>query len=269
MEQKKKLTVRCFKKKKEKGDKICVLSLYDAPTAKLAEECGIEMILVGDSLGMTVLGYENTIPVTIEESLHHCAAVARGAKFAFIVGDMPFMTYHINAEKAMENAARYLQEAGVDGVKLEGGRAIAPTVKRLVSAGIPVMGHIGLLPQSILTEGGYRVAGRTEKEAESLLEDAKALEDAGAFCIVLECILAPVAKKITESIGIPTIGIGAGPFCNGQVQVVNDILGLFTDFIPKHSKRYINLNSEIQKVFSDYVNEVKGSKFPGEENSFN
>lgn len=264
----KKLTVLHFRRKKEKGEKITALSLYDAPTARLAEECGVELILVGDSLGMTVLGYRNTIPVTIEQSLHHCAAVARGAKFAFVVGDMPFMTYHPSFETAMKNAARYLQEAGVDGVKLEGGRHMAPTVERLVKAGVPVMGHIGLMPQNVLTEGGYKIHGKTEKEASALLDDAKSLEDAGAFCIVLEGIPAAVAGKITSSLKIPMIGIGAGPLCDGQIQVVNDILGLFTDFIPKHAKRYADLGAEIRKVFSSYCEEVNSGKFPSKEHSF-
>jgi 3-methyl-2-oxobutanoate hydroxymethyltransferase len=264
----KKITVRYFRQKKENSEKILALTAYDAPTAKFAEECGIELILVGDSLGMALLGYKSTIPVTIEQSLHHCAAVARGAKFAFIVGDMPFMTYHPSAKTAMVNAARYIQEAGVDGVKLEGGKSIAGTVGKLVKAGVPVMGHIGLLPQSVLTQGGYRIAGKTKDDEQRLVADAKALEDAGAFCVVLECIPAELSARITESLKIPTIGIGAGPKCDGQVQVVNDILGLFTDFIPKHTKRYANLSEEIKKAFTAYANEVRSGKFPGGENSF-
>lgn len=264
----KKITIRYFRQKKENGEKILALTAYDAPTAKLAEECGIDLILVGDSLGMALLGYKSTIPVTIEQSLHHCAAVTRGAKFAFVVGDMPFMTYHPSIKTAMVNAARYIQEAGVDGVKLEGGRTIAKTVDKLVQAGVPVMGHIGLLPQSVLTQGGYRIAGKTNEDEQRLIDDAKALEDAGAFCVVLECMPAELAARITESVRIPTIGIGAGPKCDGQVQVVNDILGLFTDFVPKHAKRYANLSEEIKKAFASYASEVKSGKFPGKENSF-
>lgn len=268
MKLEKKLTVSHFRKRKEKGEKIVCLTAYDAPTAKLAEECGVELILVGDSLGMAVLGYKTTIPLTLEQSLHHCKAVRRGAKFSFIVGDMPFMTYQISPEEAMRNAARYMQEACVDAVKIEGGSAMAHTVERLVSAGVPVMGHIGLLPQNILTAGAYKVAGRTEDEAARLMNDAKALQDAGAFCIVLEAIPAALAKVISSELLIPTIGIGAGPDCDGQVQVVNDILGLFTDFVPKHTKRYASLSEDIRKAFSSYVKDVGERKFPTEENSF-
>jgi len=264
----KKITVSCFRKRKEKGEKIVCLTAYDAPTAKIAEDCGVELILVGDSLGMALLGYKNTIPVTIEQVIHHCSAVRRGANMAFIVADMPFMTYNASVERALLNAARFLQEAGTDAVKLEGGAKIAPTVERMVDSGIPVMGHIGLLPQNILTSGAYRIAGKTEKEAERLLRDAKALQDAGAFSIVLEAIPAELAKIISENLSIPTIGIGAGVHCDGQVQVVNDILGLFTDFVPKHTRRYANLSEEIKKAFNSYVNDVKGGQFPSSENSF-
>lgn len=264
----KKLTVSDFRKMRETGKKIVVLTAYDAPTAKFAEECGVDMILVGDSLGMTVLGYKNTIPVTIEESLHHCKAVRRGVENAFIVGDMPFMTYHPSVEIALKNAARYLQEGGVDAVKLEGGRVIASTVEKLVIAGVPVLGHIGLLPQSVLTSGGYRIAGRTEDEAVRLLDDAKALADAGVFAVVLEGIPANVSRRITESIKIPTIGIGAGPECSGQVQVINDILGLFTEFTPKHAKRYAELDKEIKRAVTAYVEDVQKGVFPDEDHSF-
>lgn len=264
----KKLTVRDFRRKKEKNDPIVVLTAYDAPTAKLAEQAGVEILLVGDSMGNTILGYKNTIPVTLEQSLHHCAAVARGAKNAFIVGDMPFMTYQISPEQAMENAARYLQEAGADAVKIEGGEKVAPTVERLVGAGVPVMAHIGLLPQSVLTVGGYRIVGKEKEEKERLIADAKALENAGAFSLVIEGVPAAVGEAITKAVSIPTIGIGAGVKCDGQVQVINDILGLFTDFIPKHTKRYANLGEEIEKALSEYVGDVKNRAFPGEEHSF-
>ncbi len=257
-----KLTVKYFLQKKEKGEKIISLSLYDAPTARLAEECGVELLLVGDSMGNTILGYRNTIPVTIEQSLHHCAAVARGAKFAFLAGDMPFMTYHISAEQAMANAARYLQEVGMDAVKLEGGAHMAPTVARLVRAGVPVLGHIGLLPQNLLTEGGYRMTGKSSAEAEKIIADAKSLEDAGAFAVILECMPPELAAEITSKVKIPTIGIGAGPDCDGQIQVVNDILGLFTDFVPKHAKRYAKLGDEIKKAFGEYAKDVHGRRFP-------
>lgn len=264
----KKLTVSYFRKQKEKQQKIIAVTAYDAPTARLAEQAGVELILVGDSLGMTVLGYKTTIPVTIEQSLHHCSAVVRGVEHAFVVGDMPFMTFKISPEDALRNAARYLREAGTDAVKIEGGVQMAPTVERLVNAGVPVMGHIGLLPQNVKTSGGYKIQGRTEDEVQRLLQDAVSLEQAGAFCVVLEGIPAEVSKKITASLRIPTIGIGAGVFCDGQVQVISDILGLFTDFLPKHAKRYANLSEEISKALADYVKEVKDSRFPGEEHSF-
>lgn len=253
---------------REAHKKIVALTAYDAPTAKLAEAAGVHLILVGDSMGNTVLGYENTIPVTIEESLHHCKAVRRGVGNAFVVGDMPFMTYHPSEECALKNAARYLQEGGCDAVKLEGGRVIAPTVKRMVNAGVPVLAHIGLLPQSVLISGGYRIAGRTEDEAVRLLDDAKSLEEAGAFAVVLEGIPADVSRRITESINIPSIGIGAGPECSGQIQVVNDILGLFSEFVPKHAKRYAELDKEIRKAFAEYVEDVSKGTFPDEEHSF-
>lgn len=264
----KKLSVKYFREKKERGEKVIALTAYDSPTAKLAEECGVELILVGDSLGMAVLGYKTTIPVTIEQSLHHCAAVRRGAKCSFIVGDMPFMTYQTCPEEAMRNAAKYLQIACVDGVKLEGGENMAATVARLVDAGVPVMGHIGLLPQNLLTSGGYKITGRTNDEACRLLNDAKSLEDAGAFCVVLEGIPTEVSKKITESVSIPTIGIGAGVHCDGQIQVVHDLLGFFSDFVPKHAKQYAKLNEVIKKAFSEYSSEVSSGKFPGKEHSF-
>jgi 3-methyl-2-oxobutanoate hydroxymethyltransferase len=263
----KKLTVRHFRQCKDRGERIVALSVYDATTARLAAACGVELLLVGDSLGMTVLGYDNTIPVTLAQSLHHCTAVARGAGTAFVVGDMPFMTYQPSIETALVNAARYLQEARVDGVKLEGGRHMAPTVERLVLAGVPVMGHIGLLPQNVLTAGGYRIAGKTEEEAARLRDDARALADAGAFSLVLEGIPADVARTITDAVPIPTIGIGAGPGCDGQIQVVNDILGLFTDFVPKHAKRYADLDRALRDTFSAYTDDVRNGTFPGPEHS--
>lgn len=268
MPEKKKITVSRIRKMKQEHTPIAMLTAYDAPTARLAELCGMDMILVGDSLGMAVLGYENTLSVTLEESLHHCAAVKRGAPHAFIVGDMPFMTYQISPEQALANAARYLQEAKCDAVKIEGDREMAPTVRRLTGAGVPVMGHIGLRPQQLLVEGGYRIAGKTETAAEALFNDAKAMQDAGAFAIVLECIPAKLAKELSESLDIPTIGIGAGVGCDGQVQVVNDLLGLFTDFIPKHAKRYANLSAEIERAFKEYVDDVKNRRFPTDANSF-
>lgn len=264
----KKLTVSDFRKMRDTQKKIVALTAYDAPTAKFAELAGVHLILVGDSMGNTILGYENTIPVTIEESLHHCRAVKRGVENAFIVGDMPFMTYHPSIEFALKNAARYLQEGGCDAVKLEGGKVMAPTVERMVNAGVPVLGHIGLLPQSVLTSGGYRIAGKTADEADRLVDDACSLENAGAFGVVLEGIPADVSRRITAAVNIPTIGIGAGPECSGQIQVVTDILGLFSEFIPKHSKRYAELDKIISKAFSDYVQEVTKGTFPDEDHSF-
>jgi 3-methyl-2-oxobutanoate hydroxymethyltransferase len=264
----KKLTVRSFEKMKKDEIKITALTAYDAPTAKFAEKCGVDLILVGDSLGMTVLGYKTTVQVTLEQSLHHCAAAVRGTNNAFVVGDMPFMTHQPSVEIALRNAARYLQEAEVDAVKVEGGADIAETVSKMTSAGVPVLGHIGLLPQKVKTAGGYRIAGKSEKEETALLEDAKALQEAGVFAIVLEGIPARVAKRITNSLVIPTIGIGAGPDCDGQIQVINDILGLFTDFTPKHARRYANLDKEIEKALTNYTNDVKTGKFPSKAESF-
>ncbi len=263
-----KINVNYFRKKKEDKEKIIALTAYDASTAKFAEEAGVELILVGDSLGMAVLGYETTVPVTIEQSLHHCKAVANSAKKAFVVGDMPFMTYQISAEQAMTNAARYLQEGGVNAVKIEGGKDMASTVERLVNAGVPVMGHIGLLPQKVLTSGGYKIAGKNADETTRLIEDAKALEAAGIFSLVLECMPAEVAKEISEAVSIPTIGIGGGVDCDGQIQVVNDILGLFTEFLPRHARRYAHLGEEIKKAFSSYVSDVSNKQFPADEESF-
>jgi 3-methyl-2-oxobutanoate hydroxymethyltransferase len=264
----KRINVNYFKQKKKANEKIVALTAYDAPTAKFAEEAGIELILVGDSLGMAVLGYDTTIPVTIEESIHHCCAVRRGAHGAFIVGDMPFMTYRLSIESTLKNAARYMQEAMVDAVKVEGGKEIADTIKMLVTAGVPVLGHIGLLPQSVKTAGGYKITGRTDLQAENLLEDALAVQDAGAFAVVLEGVTKDVAKHITEKLEIPTIGIGAGVFCDGQIQVVNDLLGLFTDFVPKHAKQYVNLGERIKEAFESYHSDVTSSTFPTDKNSF-
>ena len=261
-------TVLTFAKAKEDGVKLSMLTSYDYSMARLVDEAGINSILVGDSLGNVMLGYEDTTPVTMEDMIHHTAAVARGAKNALIVGDMPFMTYQISPEQALANAARYLQEAKCDAVKIEGDREMAPTVRRLTGAGVPVMGHIGLRPQQLRVEGGYKIAGKTETAAEALFNDAKAMQEAGAFAIVLECIPAKLAKELSESLDIPTIGIGAGVGCDGQVQVVNDLLGLFTDFIPKHAKRYANLSAEIERAFKEYVDDVKNRRFPTDANSF-
>jgi 3-methyl-2-oxobutanoate hydroxymethyltransferase len=262
------ITVNQIKEMKQKGEKLAMLTAYDYSTAKIIDEAGIPLILVGDSLGMVVLGYESTIPVTMEEMLHHTRAVVRGTKQAMVIGDMPFMTYHISAEDALKNAARFIQEGGAQAIKLEGGVTVAGKVKRIVECGIPVMGHIGLTPQSIHQFGGFKVQGKTPEAAKRLLEDALALEEAGAFAIVLETIPTPLARIITKKVTIPTIGIGAGIHCDGQVQVINDILGSYTEFVPKHAKQYVKLTDIIAKAVSQYQSEVKTGDFPTEKQGY-
>jgi 3-methyl-2-oxobutanoate hydroxymethyltransferase len=262
------ITASQIKEMKRQGEKIAMVTAYDYPMSKLVDEAGMPIILVGDSLGMVVLGYESTIPVTMDEMIHHTKAVVRGAKHALIIGDMPFMTYHISTEDALRNAARFIQEGGAQAVKLEGGETVAEKISRIVAAGIPVQGHIGLTPQSIHQLGGYKVQGKTAEVAARLLNDAKALESAGAFSIVLECIPTPLAKLITERVSVPTIGIGAGKHCDGQVQVISDLLGLYTDFVPKHAKQYTKLQESISTSVSDYISEVKAGKFPTSKQSY-
>ncbi len=262
------VTINQIKEMKPKGEKITMLTAYDYATAKIVDEVGVPLILVGDSLGMVVLGYESTIPVTMEEMLHHTKAVVRGTKQAMVIGDMPFMTYHVSVDDALRNAARFIQEGGAQAVKLEGGVVVAEKVKRIVECGIPVMGHIGLTPQSIHQFGGFKVQGKTPEAAIRLLKDAQALEEAGAFSIVLETVPAPLASLITQKIGIPTIGIGAGIGCDGQVQVINDILGSFADFVPKHAKQYTRLTDIIRTAVTEYHNEVKAGSFPTDKQSF-
>jgi 3-methyl-2-oxobutanoate hydroxymethyltransferase len=262
------VTITEIKEMKQKKDKIPMLTAYDYATARMIDEAGVPAILVGDSLGMVMLGYESTIPVTIEDMLHHTKAVARGARKALVIGDMPFMTYHISMADALRNAARLIQEGGAQAVKLEGGEAVAETVRRLVECGIPVMGHIGLTPQSVNQLGGFKVQGRGPEEARKLLKDACTLEEAGVFSVVLECTPAPLSRLITERLGIPTIGIGAGPDCDGQVQVVSDLLGLYTDFVPKHAKQYVKLAGEIRAAVSSYISEVKSVTFPTAAHSY-
>jgi len=262
------VTITEIKEMKQKKEKIPMLTAYDYVTAEMVDEAGVPLILVGDSLGMVMLGYESTIPVTMDEMIHHTKAVVRGAKKALVVGDMPFMTYHISLSDALHNAARFIQEAGAQAVKLEGGEIVADTVRRLVGCGIPVMGHIGLTPQSIHQLGGFKVRGKGLEEGRKLLNDARILEEAGAFAIVLECIPAPLSKLITQKLAIPTIGIGAGPDCDGQVQVISDLLGLYTEFVPKHAKQYARLAGEIKTAVSSYVGEVKSGDFPTAEQSY-
>jgi 3-methyl-2-oxobutanoate hydroxymethyltransferase len=262
------VTINQIKEMKQKGEKIVMLTAYDYTTAKLVESAGIPMILVGDSLGNVVLGYDTTIPVTMDVMIHHTKAVVKGTSKAMIIGDMPFMTYHVSVEDALRNAARFLQEAGTQAVKLEGGVTVAEKVKRLVDCGIPVMGHIGLTPQSINQFGGHKIQGKTPEAAKRLLEDARVLERAGAFAVVLETVPAALATLITKKISIPTIGIGAGAGCDGQVQIVNDILGSHTGYIPKHAKQYAKIRDIMSNAFTEYYNDVKSGKFPAEEHSF-
>jgi len=261
------ITINQIKDMKQKGEKITMLTAYDYATAKIVDEVGIPLILVGDSLGMVVLGYESTIPVTMEEMIHHTKAVVRGTKQAMVIGDMPFMTYHISVDDALKNAARFIQEGGAQAIKLEGGVTVADKVSRIVECGIPVMGHIGLTPQSIHQFGGFKVQGKSPEAAKKLLNDAQALEEAGAFAIVLETVPAQLATLITQKIGIPTIGIGAGIGCDGQVQVINDTLGSFTEFVPKHAKQYAKLVDIIRAAVTEYDNEVKAGSFPTDKQS--
>ena len=244
-----------------------MITAYDAPSAAAAFDAGIDVLLVGDSLAPTVLGYRNTLPVTMEQMLHHAAAVRRGAPGAFVVFDLPFMSYQESMEKALHNAGRALKEADCDAVKLEGGAEMAPLIDALVSAGIPVMAHVGLQPQKVQTSGGYRIQGRTPEAAERILADARAVEEAGAFAVVLECIPAELGKSVTESLMIPTIGIGSGSDCSGQVQVMNDVLGLF-EATPKHAKRYAEIGRMIREALGSYASEVRGGVFPDDEHSF-
>jgi len=262
------VTIIDIKEMKQRKEKMPMLTAYDYVTAKMVDEAGVPLILVGDSLGMVMLGYESTIPVTMEEMIHHTKAVVRGAKKALIIGDMPFMTYHISVSDTLHNAARFIQEGGAQAVKLEGGEVVAEKVRRLVDCGIPVMGHIGLTPQYIHQLGGFKVKGKAVEEAKKLLRDARILEEAGAFAIVLECTPAPLSKLITQKLAIPTIGIGAGPDCDGQVQVIGDLLGLYTDFVPRHAKQYARLAGEIKTAVSSYISEVKSLSFPTMEHSY-
>ncbi|MBI2854421.1 MAG: 3-methyl-2-oxobutanoate hydroxymethyltransferase [Chloroflexi bacterium] len=262
------VTVSQIKDMKSRGEKIAMVTAYDYATAKLVDEAGMPMILVGDSLGMVVLGYASTIPVTMDEMIHHTKAVVRGTRDALVIGDMPFMTYHTSIPDALRNAARFIQEGGAHAIKLEGGEPVADTVRRLVQCGIPVVGHIGLTPQSIHQLGGFKVQGKSREAAQQLLRDARALEEAGAFAIVLESVPAALSRLITERAAIPTIGIGGGPYCDGQVQVISDILGLFTDFVPKHAKRYATVADTIKNVASTYISEVRSGAFPTEKQSY-
>lgn len=266
-ETRKKNTVRTFQLKKQRAQPITMLTAYDYPGALAVDRAGIDSILVGDSLGMVVLGYENTLPVTMEDMLHHCKAVARGAKYALLVGDMPFMSYQASIGDAVRNAGRFLQEAGMDAVKLEGGRERAEAIRAIVGAGIPVMGHLGLTPQSLHKFGGFRAQGKSATAAKQLLEDASYLQDSGCFSIVLEAVPVQLAELVSQRMDIPTIGIGAGAGCDGQVLVTHDLLGTFDRFTPKFVKRYAEINAEVIKAITAYKLDVESKRFPSEEHS--
>ncbi len=263
-----KVTIAALQKKKETGQKITMMTAYDYPTAGLVDQAGIDTILVGDSLGMVVLGYESTVPVTMDEMIHHCKAVSRGAKSSFIIGDMPFMSYQISVEDAVQNAGRFIKEAGCDSVKLEGGSGMAHVVKTIVDMGIPVCGHIGLTPQTATKLSGFKVQGKDAESAKALLQSARDLEAAGAYLIVMECIPDILAARITEELNIPTIGIGAGKDCDGQVLVYHDLVGLFERFTPKFVKQYVNLGPQIRDALVQFRKDVEEGVFPGPEHSF-
>jgi 3-methyl-2-oxobutanoate hydroxymethyltransferase len=266
-EPRKKITTRTLRKMKRDGKPITMLTAYDYATAQALERAGIDTILVGDSLGMVVLGHETTIPVTMDDMIHHCKAVSRGASTPLLIGDMPFMSYQVSVEDAVRNAGRFLKEAGMDAVKLEGGRERADAVSAIVSTGIPVMGHLGLTPQSVHQMGGFRAQAKSVAAAQRLFEDAVILEESGCFGIVLESIPARLARIVSERIDIPTIGIGAGVGCDGQVIVSHDLLGLFDRFTPRFVKTYANLHGEMARAFGEYIDDVEARAFPAEEHS--
>ena len=262
------VTTRDIKDMRSNGEKIAMITAYDYSSARIVDGAGIPVILVGDSLGQVVLGYDSTLPVTMDEMVHHVRAVVRGTQRAHIVADMPFMSYQADVAEALGNAGRLLKEGGAQSVKLEGGRHVAETVRHIVQSGIPVMGHIGLTPQSVNQLGGYRVQGKSAKAAIDLMEDARVLAEAGAYAVVLELVPAPLAALITERLSVPTIGIGAGPDCDGQVQVFHDLLGLLLDFEPKHARRYANLAETIGNAVAEYAREVQEHSFPSERESY-
>ena len=264
----KKTTVPAIIDMKKDGRKIAVLTAYDYLMARMQDEAGIDIILVGDSVGMVLAGFESTLPVTMDMMLYHVASVARGTRNALLVADMPFLSYQTSAAEAIANAGRFLKEAGAEAVKIEGGRHNAETIRKMVDAGIPVMGHLGLTPQSINRYGSYHLVGKDEIEASSLLEDAKILEHAGIFSLVLEKVPSPLAKKITETISIPTIGIGAGKHCDGQVLVAHDMLGIFDKFKPKFVRRYAELAEIMRGAFRQYVDDIKSENFPNDNESY-
>ncbi len=263
-----KVTTATIRDMKKRGEKITMITAYDYPTAAVVDEAGIDLILVGDSLGMVVLGYDSTLPVTMDVMIHHTKAVTRAVSRALVIGDMPFMSYQASVDEAVRNAGRFLQEAGAQAVKLEGGREVAEVTRRIAAAGIPVMAHLGLTPQSVHQLGGYKVQGKGNEAANRILEDAKILQEAGAFSIVLECIPTELGRVISETLSIPTIGIGGGIHCDGQVLVIHDLLGMFERFTPKFVKKYANINAQMKEAVGKYIEEVREGQFPGPEHSF-
>ena len=261
-------TVVTFKQAKEKGEKLTMLTAYDYSTAKLIDEAGINAILVGDSLGMVVLGYEDTLSVTMEDMIHHSAAVSRGIKDTLLITDMPFMSYQTSVYDAVVNAGRLVKEGHAQAVKLEGGKEVCPQIKAIVDASIPVCAHLGLTPQSVNAFGGFKVQGKNEAAARKLIDDAKAVEEAGAFALVLECVPAKLAKIISEQLTIPTIGIGAGAGCDGQILVYQDMLGMFSDYTPKFVKRFAEVGSVMKEAFANYIKEVQAETYPADEHTF-
>lgn len=261
-------TIREIAALKRRGKRIAMITAYDYTSARIVENAGVDIILVGDSLGQVVLGYDSTVPVSMEDMVHHIKAVVRGTNKAHIVGDLPFMSYQASKSHAIRNAGRLLKEGGAQSVKLEGGRHVEKTIRKIVQAGIPVMGHIGLTPQAVNQLGGYRIQGRTTKAAVELIEDAKAVEDAGAYSIVLEGVPSQLAQIVTERLTIPTIGIGAGVHCDGQVQVFHDMMGLYTDFTPKHARKYAHIAEVMGGAVAEYIQDVRAQSFPSEDESF-
>lgn len=264
----KKVTITDLQEKKRDARKITMLTAYDYPSARLIDEAGIDSILVGDSLGMTVLGYDSTVPVTMDEMIHHTKAVRRGTRYAFLIGDMPFMSYQVSPEEAVRNAGRFMKEGGCDAVKLEGGEEVVDMVRAITTAGISVLGHIGLTPQTVSKLGGYKIQGKDADAARRLMNDALRLEKAGCFAVVLECVPDKVAKMITQKLTIPTISIGAGPDCDGQVLVTNDMIGVFDRFVPKFVKQYARVSDILLEAFRQYKKEVEDGVFPGKEHCF-
>ena len=266
--ERKKVSIADLMSKKQQGKKITMLTAYDYPLASLVDKAEIDMILVGDSVGMVVLGYENTLPVTMDEMIHHSKAVKRAVKYAYLVGDMPFMSYQVSVQQAVANAGRFIKEGGCDAVKLEGGATVSAQVEAIIKAGIPVQGHLGLTPQSAAMLGEFKVRGKDASAAQKILDDARLLEKAGVFSIILECVPDELARAITQNVNVPTIGIGAGPWCDGQVLVTHDMVGLFERFTPKFVKKYTNVSGQMLEAFKAYKQDVENLKFPASEHSF-